>query len=387
MSIVYLDNAATTPLAPEAREALLPWLDGTCFGNPSSRHKLGVRAAEAVDEARSRVAAAIGARASEVTFTSGGTEANNLALFGGARARKRHGRHIVIGPTEHSCVTRAAAALVEEGFEVEHARLTGTGALDLEHLAGILREDTVLVAQMLANNEFGTVYPVRRLARTIRSRSPHALLHVDAVQAFGKLELSLIGLGADSLSISSHKVHGPQGVGALVRAPGVVLKPLLVGGGQEDGQRSGTENVAAIVGFGRAAQLAAERLDELRARAGACRDRLVAGLTALDGACVLEPGAPEHPLLPTIVAARIDGAPSEVTMHHLEARDVITSAGSACQSKKKAVSPGLLAIGLTPEDARRVLRFSFGWTTTEDDIDRALAALAEVTRELAGARP
>jgi cysteine desulfurase len=379
--LIYLDNAATTPLDPAVREAMRPWLDGTTFGNPSSRHRLGVRAAEALEAARGQIGRAVGARSSGVTFTSGGTEANVLAVVGGARARAKRGRHVVIGPTEHPCVRRSGEALVREGFEVEHARLAADGSLDLDDLAARLRPDTVVVAQMLANNEFGSVYPCRRVARLVRARAPQALVHVDAVQAFGKAEVSLVGLGADTLALSGHKVNGPQGAGALVRAAGVLLEPVFHGGGQEGGLRSGTENVAAAVGFGCAAELADREACAARERWTALRARLVAGLEALPGARVLAPGGER---LPSIVAASFAGAPSEVLMHHLEEKGVVVSAGSACQSRKKETSPGMLALGLAPEEARRVLRFSFGRQTTEDEVACALEALGAVCRELAG---
>jgi cysteine desulfurase len=316
-------------------------------------------------------------------FTAGGTEADNLAVLGGARARARHGRHVVIGPTEHAGVREAARRLEQEGFEVEHAPLDAAGDLDLGRAAELLRADTVLVAQMLANNEFGSVYAVRELARLVRARAPRALLHVDAVQAFGKLDLAPIVACADTLAISGHKVHGPQGTGALLVAEGVELVPLAFGGGQEHGLRPGTENVAALVGFGRACELAADEGEAALRRAASLRARLVAGLEQLAGARVLEPGTQR---LPTIVAATLDGVPAEVAMNHLDARGVVVGAGSACQSRKKELSPGLLALGLTPERAREVLRFSFARTTTEDDVERALAALAEVCRELAAVR-
>jgi cysteine desulfurase len=380
---IYLDHAATTPLAPEVRAALLPWL-GERFGNPSSRHALGEAARAALDAARSEVAAAVGALPEHVTFTSGGTEANALAVLGTARGASARGRHVLVGPTEHPCVRDSARALADEGFEVETARLAPGGALDLADLEARLRPDTVLVAQMLANNEFGSLYPVRRVARLMRARSPWARLHVDAVQAFGKVDCALTELGADSLALSSHKVHGPQGIGALVfgrRAGAPDLRPLVFGGGQERGLRSGTENVAACVGFGAAARAADSAQPETARHLAGLRAQFVERLSSVPGARLLEVDGPR---LDAIVAVVLSGAPAEVAMHHLEARGVFVSTGSACQARKSEVSPALLALGLNEREARGVLRVSFARTTTSEEVDAALRALAEVAAQLDG---
>jgi len=379
MPPIYLDNAATTPLAPEARAAMLPFL-GDEFGNPSSRHALGVRAARALEQARDAVARLTRAASGDVVLTSGGTEANNLAVLGLARARAKRGRHVVIGPTEHPCVRDAARALVEEGFELEYLRLDARGGLDLEHAASVLRDDTVLVAQMLVNNEFGTLYPVARLAKLVRANAPDALVHVDAVQAIGKVDVSLGELGVHALALGGHKFHGPKGTGALVLAPGVRPKPLVYGGAQEQGLRSGTENVAGLAGLGAAAELADRHLARRGTHAADLRARFRAGLDAL-GARLLEPGGADA-VVPAIVSVLLPGAPAEAWQHHLEARGVYTSVGSACQAKKGGISPALLALGLDEERAKRVLRVSFARTTTLDEVDGALAALHAVADEL-----
>jgi cysteine desulfurase len=369
MKLVYLDNAATTPLAPEVRAAMEPWL-GEAYGNPSSRHPLGVRAAEAVEEARRAVAAAVGARPDGVVFTSGGTEADNLAVLGLARAAGKRRRHVLVGPTEHPAVGRAAEALGKEGFEVETARLDADGALDLDDLAARLRPDTCLVAQMLVNNEFGAIYDVARVARLVRANAPGAGLHVDAVQGLGKLDVSLGELGADSLALSAHKLHGPQGVGALILAPDARPQPLVYGGNQEHGLRSGTENVAGVVGMGVAVRLAAERRVEAAAHALRLRGLLEEQLTRVHGARLLAPGGADG-AVPSIAAVLLSGPPAEVWMHHLETAGVMTSVGSACQARARELSPALLALGLDQEEARRVLRVSFARSNTGDDV-RAL---------------
>ena len=372
MSNVSLDHAATTPLAACARDAMRPYLEEE-FGNPSSRHPLGIRAAEALDRAREQLARALLVPARQVVFTSGGTEAANLAVLGCARAAHAHGRHVLVGATEHACVRGAAKALAREGFEVETLRLTPAGDLDLEDLARRLRADTVLLAQMLANNEFGTLYPVRRAAQLVRARARHAKVVVDCVQAFGKLDCAPRELGVDLLAVAGHKLYAPKGVGALYLRRGTLLAPLLLGAGHERGLRPGTENVAGCVGFGAAVEHAERGREATVARLRALRARLREAVAALPGARLLEPGAE---LLPSILAAVLPGVPAEVRLHHLARRGVFVGTGSACQAAKNALSPALLALGLGDEESRRVLRFSLGATTTEDEIERAARAMA-----------
>lgn len=383
MEPIYLDNAATTPLADAVIDAMTAYLRHE-YGNPSSRHPLGVRAAEARDRARRQVARAVDGEPEHVVFTSGGTEANNLAVLGQARARLDGGRHVLIGPTEHPSVRAAARALADEGFEVDEGRLDASGAIDIADFEARLRPDTTLVAVMAANNEVGTIQPVRRIARLVRARSPQACFHVDAVQALGKLDVSIHELGADSLALSAHKIHGPKGVGALAFADAPRLRPLVFGGGQERGLRSGTENVAGIVGLGVAAEQADAGRRETLERARAAKEALRAGLAELEGARLLDPGGD---VLPTIAAILVPGAPAEVCMHHLETRGVYVSAGSACSAGKSDVSPVLAALGLSPDEAKRVLRFSFASTTTAAEVERAVGALVDVARTLESVSP
>jgi cysteine desulfurase len=378
MSAVYLDHAASTPLDPRVRDAMRPFLEEH-FGNPSSRHPLGVRAAQALGDARRTVARALLVEPRRVVFTSGGTEALNLAVLGIARAARGKGGRVVIGPTEHACVSGAAAALAREGFEVVKLALDSRGDLDLEDAAAKLTPDTVVVAQMLANNEFGTLYPVQRLSRLARTRSPHARVVVDAVQAAGKLDCAPWELGVDAVALSAHKLHGPKGAGALAFADDIALEPLVHGGGQEHGLRSGTENVAACVGLAAALELAERERSAATQLWSELRTRLLAHLSCFEGLRVLEPGSQR---LPSIVSILWSGAPAEVRMHHLERLGVFVSAGSACQATKRELSPALLALGLSDDDARSTLRLSMGRTTTADDIERAAAAFAQVAREL-----
>ena len=380
MTTVYLDNAATTPLAEPVREALAPFL-GEEFGNPSSRHALGVRAAEALTRARTQVARALGGQASEVAFTSGGTEANNMAVLGAARARKKQGAQILLGATEHPSVRAAGEALSAEGFEVQTIPLDETGNLDLQVAEALLTPETVVVAQMLVNNEVGTIYPVAKLARLARKYSPQVHMHTDAVQGLGKLALDLDQLGVDSCSVSAHKVHGLKGTGALVTRPGTRLQPLIFGGGQQGGVRPGTENVVGAVAFGAAAQMADDRCEQTYEHAAGLRAQLDNGLKTLSSISLLEAGAER---IPSICSLLVPGAPAEVWQHHLEARGVFVSVGSACQSNDSSVSPALLALGLDAERARRVLRLSFSALTTSEEVQIALDALESLAPELEG---
>jgi cysteine desulfurase len=374
---IQLDAAASTPLDPRVREAMLPWL-GELSANPSSRSGPGARARAALDEARLRVARACGARAEDVVFTSGATEASNLALLGAARARARHGRHLVIGAAEHACVREPALALAREGFELSWLPLAANGLADLERAAALLREDTVLVAQILVHNESGAIHPLRELARLVRSRSPRAHLHVDAVQALGKLELSLPALGADSLALSAHKVHGPQGVGALVLCGNPPLVPLLHGGGQERGLRPGTENVAGIVGFGTAAQLAEEERPRFVAAAERWRATFLDGFGSLEGWRVLEPAARVASILGLVAPEPA----SEIRRNHLEQRGLLSGAGSACQATKSGLSPSLAALGLDEAEIRRFLRLSLSRASVDCDPAQVLGLLHAVDEQL-----
>jgi cysteine desulfurase len=386
---VYLDNAATTRLLPEVRAAMDPFLEQE-YGNPSSRHALGVRAETALDRARACLRRAVGGPGRRVVFTSGGTEANNLAVLGAARARAGRGNHVLLGPLEHASVREPAAELTRAGFEVETLVLSSGGELDLEAADARMRPDTVLVCLMLVSNEVGTILPVADLARRLRRRSPGAFLHVDAVQAIGKLEISIEDLDADSLTVSAHKVHGPKGVGALIVRDGVQLEPLIHGGGQEGGLRAGTENVGGAVGLGLATELAAGARESARTSAQRAREALVRALSEIDGVRLLqvEPAARggRESFVPAILSVLVPGPPAEVWLHHLEERGVLAGAGSACQARKNTISPGFAALGLDAEQARHVLRFSFSRETTLEDANRAAAALTELAERLLSPR-
>lgn len=394
-SVIYLDHAATTEAAPAVCAVMVHALQ-LAYGNPSSRHPLGVAGRALMDTARGQVARATGAEREDVIFTSGGTEANNLGVVGAAfnptfTALAGDEAHVLIGPTEHASVRACAAPLRAAGLRVETMRLNPQGHLDIDHVATRIGPNTRVVAQMLVNNEFGTRYDVTRLARAVAARGgPRTHLHIDAVQAFGKLPVDVTTLFeshrlSGSVGLSAHKVLGPKGSGALVLARGSVRpQPLLFGGGQETGARPGTENVPAIAGFGVAAEMVSTDLDQRFAK-------LVAVRRAFESA--LAERAPElHVLVPYVdalsnsphvLSLQVPGAPSEVWLHHLEERGVFVSAGSACQAQSKEISPALLALGLDHESARRVLRVSFATSTTVDDCNTAVDQLAALVPLLA----
>ena len=377
---VYLDNAATTPLDSRVFAALRPWL-GERFGNPSSLHRLGDEALGALAAARVQLARAVGARAEEIVFTSGATEANNLAVIGGARARKQHGQHVLVGAFEHACVRASAKALAREGFEVETLAPGAHGQLDLDDLVRRVRVDTVLVAHILVQNETGIVYPLSALARRVRARAPHALVHCDAAQALGKIELSFPALGVDSLALSAHKAHGPMGSGALCVARGVRIDPLLHGGDQERGLRAGTENVAGCVGLGAAAELAERERATFMTQAARWRAEFARGLAPIENLRLVEfDGA-----LPCFLALVGAGIPSAVRMQHLAEEGVLVSAGSACHAREQTLAPSLGALQLSDGEARSFLRISHSRLSVRSDPAIVLGAFERAEAKLRNA--
>jgi cysteine desulfurase len=376
--LIYLDNAASTRPADEVVAAMAEAARAH-YANPASAHTAGAAASRALEAARGEVAAALDVEPEELVFTSGGTEADALGLLGAARAAR--GRHIVVSALEHPAVMRAAEALVAAGATLDVVSPGPDGVVRAEAVAAAIRPDTAVVAVMLVQNEIGTVQPIAEIARLLgpdRRRRPH--LHVDAVQGFGLLRLRPRALGADSLALSAHKLHGPRGAGALWVRPGARLEPLWIGGGQERGRRGGTENLPAIVGFGRAVALTRLSLEAGGAAAVATlRDRLEAGaLTAVAGARPTVTGAARAP---HIASLAFPGLPAEPLLHALEARGVLASAGSACASRTAGPSPTLKAIGV--DDHTGVLRFSLSRDTTQADVDGAITALAGAAREVA----
>lgn len=375
MKPVYFDHAATTPVDPRVFEAMTPFFCER-FGNPSEPHRLGREARSAVDEARARVAALLGAGENEIVFTAGGTEADNLALFG-SLARLQPG-HLVVSAVEHPAVMEAARALNGRGWDVDYVPVDGHGVVDPEAYRAAFRDDTRLVSVMTANNVVGTVQPVAELARIAHQKG--ALFHTDAVQAVGSLPVDVDELGVDMLSLSGHKLHGPKGVGALYVRRGTRLQPLLHGGGQERRLRSGTENVPGIVGLGVAMTLACEAMPEVRPRLERLRDRLVAGVLARVPEVILL----GHPTdrLPGNAAFAVRYVEGESLLLRLDARGFTVSSGSACAAGSDEPSPVVQALGVRPEDAHGSLRVSLGRENTEEEVDAFLDALPPIVDEL-----
>lgn len=371
---VYLDHNATTPLDPRVREAMLPYL-GEIYGNPASVHRFGRATRMAVDQARERVAALVGAAPTQVVFTGCGTEANNLALLGAA-ARLPPGP-VAVSRIEHPSVLEPARRLAAAGRELLWLEVDSEGRVLPESLDEALDRGARLVSVMLANNETGVVQDVAALAA--RARAAGALVHTDAVQAAGKIPVDFRALGVHLLTLSAHKLYGPQGVGALVRDRAVELEPQLLGGGQEEGLRSGTLNVAGIVGFGAAAALAAEELEARAARMRALRERLERGLAAHGGVTLLAPGAER---LPNTVMAAVQGVEAETLLMALDRAGYAVSSGSACHTGKTEPSHVLRAMGVPDALALGSIRISLGKDSTETDVDGFLAALDQALDSL-----
>ncbi|MGA3206401.1 MAG: cysteine desulfurase family protein [Syntrophales bacterium] len=377
MKTVYLDHCATTPLHPDVLTAMLPFLRHS-FGNPSSIHAMGKKAREAVEEARGRVAALIGANAAEIVFTSGGTEANNLAIKGVTHARKDRGSHIVTSSIEHHAVLKTCQYLERNGFTVTYLPVDHHGIVNPEHVKNALTDKTILVSVMHANNEVGSIEPIDEIGRITAERG--ISFHTDAVQSAGKVPLNVEEMGVDLLSISAHKFHGPKGIGALYIREEVSIDPILHGGGQERDIRSGTENVASIAGLGKACELAGEtvavRMDEITKMRDALQERIsaaVPGLT-ING----------HPVsrLPNCLSVSVPAIMGETIVRDLDARGIAVSAGSACTSHSVEISHVLSAMGLPKETAQGTVRLSLGIMNTPDEIEYAVASFIEVVEKL-----
>jgi cysteine desulfurase len=374
---IYLDHNATTPLSPEVRDAMAECC-GVC-GNPSSIHAEGQAARRLVDRARAAVARLIGARPEEILFTSGGTEADNLALLGGAAGR----RQIATSATEHQAVLNPARHLARSGVDVAFLPVDREGRLDLDAAATAIGAGTALVSVMLANNDVGTIQPVSELAELARRAG--AVVHTDAVQAVGKLPVDVDTLGVDLLSLSGHKISGPMGSGALYVRKGTRLAALVHGGHQERSLRPGTENVPAIVGLGRACELAAQHLAADAARLAALRARFERDvLDAIPGVRINGDGAPR---VPTTSNLAFDGVEGELLAINLDLLGVSVSTGAACAVGSAEPSHVLLAMGRSPAQARSCIRFSFGRDTTDAEVEQAVALLAQAVAVLRGGAP
>ncbi len=365
MKLHYLDNAATTRVSEKAAEAAARAMRET-FGNPSSVHALGIEAEGVVRSARESVAEALGCESGEVLFTSGGTESNNTAILRGAEAARRHGKHLITTAVEHPSVLECFKKLEQSGWEVDYLSATTDGSVDLDALEKLVRADTALLSMMLVCNETGVRLPVEQAGRILKAKNPNALLHVDAVQAFGKERFAPKRLGADLLSVSAHKIHGPKGVGALYIRKGLNLAPLIFGGGQERGLRSGTEPVPTIVGFGVAASEARELLDEASAKIDALRTLALDELKKLPNVRVIASGG-------AVISIAHTKFPSEVSIRLLEGKGVFLSGGSACA--KGHASHVLAAMKVDKKLIDGALRISFSRENDEEDVRAMIDAL------------
>ncbi len=375
---IYLDYSATTPLRPEVRPAIAPYLEGQ-FGNPSSTHRYGRDARVAVDEARRSLLDALGARRGRIVFSGSGSEADCLAVLG--FARRRPGGCVVRSAIEHKAVIASTRALAESGYDVRVAPVHENGTVDTERLADLIPDDgrPTLVSVMWANNETGVIQPVAELAQLCHER--RATFHSDAVQAFGKIPLELEDAGGDLVALAAHKLGGPKGVGALFVRGEVELEPIVYGGGQEGGLRAGTENVAGIVGFAAAATVAVSELQTESARLGALRDRLESGLReALPEIFVNGGDAPRR--LPNVLNVSIPGIDLEGLLTALDLEGICVSSGSACTTGSVEPSHVITAMGREGDLARNAIRLSLGWGTREDDIAYVLRVFPKLVKRL-----
>jgi len=383
MRKVYLDHSATTPADARVVEAMLPYLTGR-FGNASSVHSFGQEARAAVDRARRQVASLIGAHANEIVFTSGGTEANNLAIRGICETADAHGRHIITSDIEHPSVRGVIESLEKRGWGVTRLPVYEGGIVRVDDVQGALRPDTVLIAIMTANNEIGTIQPATEIGALVhdeRARGHrHLWFHTDAVQAAGRIPIDVDRIGCDSLALSAHKIYAPKGTGALYLRRGVRLTPQQVGGHQERERRAGTESVANIVAFGVAAELAGQELVERSEHTRRLRDRFETEVTSQIDDIVFNGNREQRlPHLSNISFRFIEG---EGLLIHLDMQGVAVSTGSACSSGTLEPSPVIRALGRDEELARGAIRFSFGKDNTEADIDYALQALTSAVESL-----
>ncbi|RLI98384.1 MAG: cysteine desulfurase NifS [Candidatus Aenigmatarchaeota archaeon] len=373
---VYMDYAATTPVDPRVFKVMRPYFSKK-FGNTMSLHSFGREAKKALEDSRERVAKVINANPSEIIFTSGATESNNLALKGVAFANKKKGKHLIVSSIEHHCVLDSARWLEKQGFEITYLKVDKYGLVDLAELEDSIREDTILVSIMHANNEIGTIEPIKEIGKICREKGVY--FHTDAAQSFGKVSIDVKKMNVDLLTASSHKIYGPKGVGFLFIREGVEIEPLLHGGGHEFGLRSSTVNVAGIVGFAEAAEIARKEMKREAERLTKLRRRLERGVLKIKNSHLNG-----HPTkrLPNISNFWFDFIEGEALVMYLDQKGIAASTGSACSSESLEPSHVLLAIGLKPHQAQGSLRLSIGRFTTKKEVDYVLKVLPEVVERL-----
>lgn len=374
----YLDNSATTR-CEEAVAELVTRVMLTDYGNPSSMHRKGMEAEQYVKEASKQIARTLKVKEKEIIFTSGGTESDNQALLGVALANQRKGKHIITTQVEHAAIHATLSVLEEAGFEITKLPVGKDGVISLESLAKELREDTILVSIMHVNNEVGAIQPIEEAGKLIHEKAPKAYFHVDAIQSYGKLKIHPKQMGIDLLSVSGHKIHGPKGVGFLYVNEKVKIKPIIHGGGQQSGMRSGTENVPGIAGLGLACELACENLTDKQKHLKEIKERFCKGLLEIENVKI---NGTWQETAPQIVSASFVGVRSEVLLHTLEDKEIYVSAGSACSSNKPAPSKTLLAMKVPKEELEATIRFSFSYHTTWEELEYTLQVLQEVLPKL-----
>ena len=371
----YFDNSATTKVLDCVKDAVV---DAMCvnYGNAAAKHRKGVEAENLIREAKKAIADTLKVQEKEILFTSGGTESNNTALIGTALANRRAGKHLITTGVEHPSIYNTMSFLEEMGFEVTYLPVDHLGHISLEDLEKAIREDTILVSVMYVNNEVGAVEPIEAISQCIKKKNPKTLFHVDAIQAYGKYKIRPKKQGIDLLSVSGHKIHAPKGVGFLYIRDGVKIRPILFGGGQQKGMRSGTENVPGCVGLGVAAREADKDSDARIEKLYTLREHLIAGLKPLGGVTIN--GSEDRTNAPQIVSASFEGVRSEVLLHALEDKGVYVSSGSACSSNHPGISGTLKGIGVKKELLDSTIRFSLGDLNTEEEVDYAIGVLGEL---------
>ncbi len=371
----YFDNSATTKVLDCVKDAVI---DAMCvnYGNAAAKHRKGVEAENLIREAKKAIADTLKVQEKEILFTSGGTESNNTALIGTALANRRAGKHLITTGVEHPSIYNTMSFLEEMGFEVTYLPVDHLGHISLEDLEKAIREDTILVSVMYVNNEVGAVEPIEAISQCIKKKNPKTLFHVDAIQAYGKYKIRPKKQGIDLLSVSGHKIHAPKGVGFLYIRDGVKIRPILFGGGQQKGMRSGTENVPGCVGLGVAAREAYKDFDARIEKLYTLREHLIAGLKPLGGVTIN--GSEDRTNAPQIVSASFEGVRSEVLLHALEDKGVYVSSGSACSSNHPGISGTLKGIGVKKELLDSTIRFSLGDLNTEEEVDYAIGVLGEL---------
>lgn len=377
--LCYFDNSATTKCAPSVIEKMNEVMNEH-YGNPSSLHNVGFDGEKMLSEARSIIAKSLKADEKEIIFTSGGTESNNMALLGSAMANKRAGRHIITSSIEHASVNAPLKMLEELDYEITYLPCDNNGTVSISELEDNIRDDTILVSIMHVNNEIGAVQPIEDIGRIIKKHNSNCLFHVDAIQSFGKYAINPKKMNIDLLSVSGHKIHGPKGSGFLYIKQGTKIKPIIYGGGQERGLRSGTENVYSQCGLGVAVSLMCDNMEENVKKLRALKEHFVGRVKDMDFATIN--GLTNEQSAPNIVSVSIKDVRAEVVLHSLEEKEIYVSAGSACSSNKPAISKTLQAINVPKEMLDKTVRFSFSIYNTIEEIDYACDVLEDIIPKL-----